>query len=58
MRKNRKYSAEFKIQCVKKILEEHISKHELEREYFNNYRLSSKLHYKSPAQFKIEQGYV
>lgn len=33
MGKKRKFSPEFKIQCVKKILEEHISKHELEREY-------------------------
>ena len=25
--------------------------------YFNNYRLSSKLHYKNPVQFRIEQGF-
>ena len=25
---------------------------------FNNYRLSSKLHYKAPVQFRIEQGFV
>lgn len=25
--------------------------------YFNNYRLSSKLQYKTPAQFRIEQGF-
>ncbi|MBR1731933.1 MAG: integrase core domain-containing protein [Ruminococcus sp.] len=25
--------------------------------YFNNYRLSSKLQYKTPAQFRIEHGF-
>ena len=25
--------------------------------YFNNYRLSSKLQYKTPVQFRIEQGF-
>ncbi len=83
MRKKRKFSPKFKIQCVKKILEEHISKalngwikeelyidFGLSRSknvpqlinnyitYFNNYRLSSKLHYKTPAQFRIEQGFA
>ena len=33
MRKNRKYSPEFKIQCIKEMLEEHISKKELGRKY-------------------------
>ena len=33
MRQNRKYSAEFKINCVKKVLEEHISQNEICREY-------------------------
>ena len=33
MRQNRKYSAEFKINCVKKVLEEHVSQNEICREY-------------------------
>ncbi|MEE3428753.1 MAG: transposase [Ruminococcus sp.] len=33
MRQNRKYSAEFKINCVKKVLEEHVSQNEISREY-------------------------
>ena len=33
MRKNRKYSPEFKIQCIKEMLEEHISKKEIGRKY-------------------------
>ncbi len=33
MRQNRKYSAEFKINCVKKVLEEHVSENEICREY-------------------------
>jgi len=33
MRQNRKYSAKFKINCVKKVLEEHVSQNEICREY-------------------------
>ena len=33
MRKNRKHSPEFKIQCIKEMLEEHISKKEVGRKY-------------------------
>ena len=33
MRKNRKYSPEFKIQCIKEMLEEHISTKEIGRKY-------------------------
>ena len=33
MRKNRKFSPDFKIKCVKKVLEQHLSQWEVSREY-------------------------
>ncbi|MBQ7134411.1 MAG: transposase [Ruminococcus sp.] len=33
MRKNRKYSPEFKIRCIKEIIEEHISTKEMRRKF-------------------------
>ena len=33
MRKNRKFSAEFKLQCIKEVVEEHKSRKEVCRKY-------------------------